>query len=277
MKFPSPRQIITSPPGRALIATAIAWLLAFFYCRGRYWRDPHSAFFKSETVYDQYYSKYRASQSQTFIEHAAGDTNLGKAKGTPEICAAFVTVKRETTQYVDNAVASVLEGLTSGEREKLFLYVLFADTQTGRHPSWKQPWLENAVDVAVGYNVTRDVLKNLIEWEEKKDWWSKGVLCVYPPSFVPTWLWNRQLTFILCTVIISTRSSSANLQVLHIRSCSKTTSSSQKAGWLKSDKHSSRSSSTHSRTPPFKTGSICAFSTQKLLLDGKQVITGTGI
>jgi hypothetical protein len=181
MKFPSLRQIITSPPGRAFIATAIAWLLAFFYCRGRYWRDPHSAFFKSETVYDQHYSKYRASQSHAFIEHAAGDTSLGKAKGTPEICAAFVTVKRETTQYVDNAVASVLEGLTPGEREKLFLYVLFADTQTGRHPSWKQPWLEQSVDLAEGYNVTRDVLKNLIEWEEKKDWWSKGVLCVYPP------------------------------------------------------------------------------------------------
>jgi hypothetical protein len=50
-----------------------------------------------------------------------------------------VTVKRDTTQYVDNAVASVLEGLSAGEREKLFLYVLFADTQTGRHPSWQQP------------------------------------------------------------------------------------------------------------------------------------------
>ncbi|KAH8750672.1 hypothetical protein F5882DRAFT_454598 [Hyaloscypha sp. PMI_1271] len=62
----------------------------------------------------------------------------------------------ETTQYVDNAVASVMEGLTVGEREKVFLYVLFADTETGRHPSWKQPWLENSVDLAVGYNVSEE-------------------------------------------------------------------------------------------------------------------------
>jgi hypothetical protein len=179
MKVPSPRHIVTSPAGRALIATAIAWLLAFIYCHGRYWRDPHSAFFQSETVYEQHYSKYRASQAQAFIEHATTATKLGKVKGTPEICAAFVTVKRETTQYVDNAVASVMQGLTTGEREKLFLYVLFADTETGRHPSWKQPWLENSVDLAVGYNVSEVVMKDLKEWEEEKKWYKKGLLCVY--------------------------------------------------------------------------------------------------
>ncbi|KAE9369310.1 hypothetical protein N431DRAFT_427493 [Stipitochalara longipes BDJ] len=175
MKLPSPRHVVTSPAGRVLIATAMAWLLAFFYCRGRYWRDPHSAFFRSETVYEQQYSKYRASQAQAFIEHAATDTSLAKVKGTPEVCAAFVTVKRETTQYVDNAVASVMEGLTAGEREKLFLYVLFADTEAGRHPSWEQPWLANSVDLAVGYNVSEDVMKDLKEWEEKKEWYKKGL------------------------------------------------------------------------------------------------------
>jgi hypothetical protein len=57
---------------------AIAWLLAFIYCHGRYWRDPHSAFFQSETVYEQRYSKYRALQAQAFIEHATTATKLGK-------------------------------------------------------------------------------------------------------------------------------------------------------------------------------------------------------
>lgn len=97
-------------------------------------------------------------------------------KGTPEICAAFVTVKRETTQYVDNAIASVLEGLTAAEREKLFLYVLFADTEPQRHPSWAQPWMMNSVDSVVGYNVSEDVMKDLKEWEEKKEWYKKGLL-----------------------------------------------------------------------------------------------------
>jgi hypothetical protein len=178
MKIPSPHHIATFPASRALIATAVAWLLAFFYCRGRYWRDPHSAFFQSETVYELHYSKFRASQAEAFIQHAATDSNLGKVKGTPEICAAFVTIKRETTQYVDNAVASVVEGLTTGEREKLFLYVLFANTQTERHPTWKQPWLENSVDLAVGYNVSEDTMRNLEEWEEKKEWYKKGLLSV---------------------------------------------------------------------------------------------------
>jgi hypothetical protein len=53
--------------------------------------------------------------------------------------------------------------------------VLFADTETGRHPSWKQPWLENSVDLAVGYNVSEDIMKDLKEWEEKKEWYKKGL------------------------------------------------------------------------------------------------------
>ena len=171
------RHLFSLPVTRALIITGAFWLVSFAYCKHRFWRDPHSAFFSSERVYDFHYSADRQAQAQGYISHASESIDpLPKATGTPEFCAAFVTVKREKIQYVDEAVASVLEGLNVEERGKLSLQVLFADTDTKTHPSWEKAWLRNAVDGMVGYNVTEDTLKNLQKWETDRDFYSKGVL-----------------------------------------------------------------------------------------------------
>jgi hypothetical protein len=165
------------PAGRILLVTAALWLLSFTICKYRYWRDPHSAFFSSDHVYDLQYSLHRQIESDAYIKQAGEpDWILNKARGTPEICAAFVTVKRDNIQYVDEAVASLLEGLTDEERSKLWVSVLFADTVVDKHPSWKQPWLVNAVDEIIGYNVSEKVLGSLREWEKERNFYRKGVL-----------------------------------------------------------------------------------------------------
>ena len=160
-----------------LLLTVILWLSACIFCKHQYWRDPHSAFFSSEHVYDLQYSLHRQEEADAFIKHATETGNmLSKSKGTPDICAAFVTVKRENVQYVDEAIGSLLAGLTIDEREKLFVAVLFADTETAIHPSWQQPWLLNAVDKVSGYNVSNEVMKHLKVWEKERNFYRKGVL-----------------------------------------------------------------------------------------------------
>lgn len=171
------RCILNFPASRTLIVSGVLWLVVFAYCKHRFWRDPHSAFFSSDGVYDLHYSADRKNQSQAYISHVSQPTqHLPKGSATPEICAAFVTVKRENKQYVDEAVASVLEGLNEDERRKLSLQILFADTETQKHPSWEKEWLRNAVDKMVSYNVSDETMSKLKEWEMARNFYSKGVL-----------------------------------------------------------------------------------------------------
>lgn len=176
-------RIALSSAGRTFIVSLISWLLVFQYCHLRYWREPHSAFFHSEHVYELKYSQYRETQADAYIELAkAPSAPLAKASATPEICSAFITVKRENKQYIDVAVGSMLEGLTNEERSKLFAYVLFANVDPTVHPTFNQPWLNNAVDAAGGYNVSEEVMAHLRDLEERRDFRAKGVLYVAIPS-----------------------------------------------------------------------------------------------
>jgi hypothetical protein len=96
--------------------------------------------------------------------------------GQPEICAAFVTVKRESKQYVDVAIGSLLEGLTEDEREMLYIHVLFANTDPTIHPSWGKSWLRGVVDSVESYVVSDEVLQHLRTLEMERNWREKGVL-----------------------------------------------------------------------------------------------------
>lgn len=110
-----PVRLFLSPAGRAFIISLSLWLLAFLYCRQHFWHDPHSAFFSSEHIYDLKYSAFRQLQAESFIASTKFTNRTATVSRHPEICAAFVTVKRETKQYIDAAVGSLLEGLTVEE------------------------------------------------------------------------------------------------------------------------------------------------------------------
>ena len=176
-----------APTLRALLASLLTYLLAFSYCSHTFWRDPHSAFFRSERVYDLHYSLLQRSRAQEFLGAAnttiedadatgAGGKRTFKLAGAePVLCAAFVTVARETNYFAE-AVGSMLEGLTDQEREQLYLFVLFADTQSDKHPSWQEPWLRRVVDAAEPYKISDADLARVREAEEKRNYYVKGVL-----------------------------------------------------------------------------------------------------
>lgn len=170
------RKLLQLPLIRILLVSTALWLVAFAYAKHRFWRDPHSAFFSSDGVYDLHYSKDRQVQAQAYISKASEPSAVLHKANRPEYCAAFVTVRREGIQYVDEAVASLLEGLNDEERGALSVQLLFADTDAKKHPSWESKWLHDAVDGMIGYNVTDETMTTLIEWEAKRDFYRKGVL-----------------------------------------------------------------------------------------------------
>ena len=170
-------------PARALLVTGLLWLTAFFTCRWTLWRDPHSAFFQSETVYELGYSRIRSDQALRFVDKAnltiapAATGNTTDSQD-PLLCVALVTVKRDPIQYLAETVGSILEGLHPDERAALYLYVLFANTDPTIHPEWNATWLNNLADLAEGYDLTDTEMEKVRKAEKERNFYVKGVLYV---------------------------------------------------------------------------------------------------
>ncbi|KAJ5519171.1 Glycosyl transferase family 54 [Penicillium expansum] len=148
-------------------------------CRIKFWRDPHSAFFKEHHVYDMDYSLYQEREARHFLSRHNSDLNpppYVKSDPTPLVCVAIVTVRRDSDDYFEASVGSLLEGLEERERSKLYLSVLFADTEPRVHPSWGQKWIERLTDSATTYNVSDEQLKHLQTLEREKNFYEKGQL-----------------------------------------------------------------------------------------------------
>lgn len=191
------RHLLTGPSIRVCLVSVLVYGLLILYCKRALWRDPHSAFFNDDHVYELDYSNYRIEEAEKFIQvanktlessrDAEGNskyvdesiTGLGKGTGKPVLCAAYVTVRREHKQYLSEAVGSMLTGLSPKERAALNLTILFADTEPTTHPNWKNPWVQNVVDAAQTYTGLTEA-----QWEEvkgaetEKNYYVKGVLYV---------------------------------------------------------------------------------------------------
>lgn len=198
------RHLLTGPSIRACLVTVLVYGLLILYCKRALWRDPHSAFFKDDHVYELGYSNYRIEEAKKFIqvanktlESSSRDaeegnsksvedesiTGLGKGTGNkPVLCAAYVTIRRERKQYFPEAVGSMLTGLSPEERDALNLTVLFADTEPTTHPNWKNPWVQNVVDAAQTYTgLTEAQWEEVKRAETEKNYYVKGVLYVGCP------------------------------------------------------------------------------------------------
>ncbi|WEW58064.1 hypothetical protein PRK78_003531 [Emydomyces testavorans] len=171
-------QLLRLHATKVVLVSAFLWLAAFEYCRYQFWRDPHSAFFNDRHVYDLKYSLRREHEAQHFISRYNSPSDPPDAiKGGPSpiMCAAFVTVKRGSDDYFTASIGSLLEGLDPRERRALHLKVLFADTDSTRHSSWGQKWVDRLTDVASTYNVSEAQLRHLQKLEKDRNFYEKGV------------------------------------------------------------------------------------------------------
>lgn len=170
--------ILASLAGKVFLVSLILYGIAFEYCRLRYWRDPHSAFFDDTHVYDLKYSLYREHEALQHI--SAYNAKIQPPTSTyasskPQMCLAFVTVKRDQVNYFDASIGSLLSGLDDKERRVFSLNVLFANTDPDVHPSWGQLWMDRLVDSVSSYNVSEKGFKRLRALEESHNWYEKGV------------------------------------------------------------------------------------------------------
>lgn len=175
--------IILSSAGKVFLVSLSCWLLSFTYCKFRYWRDPHSAFFNSDHVYDLKYTSFREAQANALIRYAAQPSaNLKKASSNPEICVVWTTLQRNGKNYIDPAIASMLEGLTDEERAKILVHAFFVNTDPTVHDSWNATWLRKGVDHVWSYDIDNETMAHLQALEEARDFREKGVLYVTKKS-----------------------------------------------------------------------------------------------
>jgi hypothetical protein len=176
------RQLLKLPPVRILIATGTIWLTVFTLFKFTLWREPHSAFFKSDHVYDLKYSALRQKEAIEFVRnanvsdaHRSPEADQVKSAFPPIICAAFVTIKRDNQQYLEESIGSMLHSLYPEERQALYLSLLFADTNPSVHPSWQQTWTHNLADRVSTYNLTKEEMEKVKGAEEQRNWYVKGL------------------------------------------------------------------------------------------------------
>lgn len=175
--LPTIRALVTSSAGVTLACTAILWLSIFAACKHLLWRDPHTAFFSEDGVYDLDYSSFRQAEAQEYIAQAEEGTHnrtQTPETSTPTICAAITTFNRNGRQYLNETVGSMLAGLTGEERNELKIQLLFAHVDSTVHPDWDAKWL-NTLDQWGTYNVSDEDLRQVQEWETAQNFYAKGV------------------------------------------------------------------------------------------------------
>ncbi|KAF7918182.1 uncharacterized protein EAE98_009794 [Botrytis deweyae] len=196
--LPHPNALIPSRSAFLYFLTSTTiWLLLFSFFRHVYWRDPHSAFFDSTHVYEKDYSDRRQSSGLSFLDdlvernqtslfsnstsNLSGDSDGDGDTEVPDMCIAYVTIKRDMQdrnkgrQYIDAALGTMIDGLSEEERKRVWIYLLFADTDPSVHPLWGEEWLGRVVDDYGGYEVGGERREWLEELMKQKEWQIKGV------------------------------------------------------------------------------------------------------
>ncbi|ORY61007.1 uncharacterized protein BCR38DRAFT_349829 [Pseudomassariella vexata] len=167
------------PSLKLLIGWVLLYTVLIVYGYARFYRDPGSIFYDPDRAFVRQYTDFRLRQVAAFISAYDKDAlrPVTKAGASPKICVHVTTVKRDGQQYIDETIASVLEGLTSEEREDIYVSVFFANTDPTIHPSYHNPWLRHVVDEV--YSVppdNGDLIHRLEGYEDKGDYSAKGVV-----------------------------------------------------------------------------------------------------
>lgn len=155
------RAFFRTPAGRVLATTIVSWLIAFIFCKYQFWRDPHSTFFDSASVYEMEYTKTREAEAKVLIDNPEPHIPTWD----PALCVGIISVKRKEIQYLNGTIGSIFAGLTEEERAALNVQILFADLEASDHPDYDREWLK-IVDYWSGYDISEEQLEKLRQYLE---------------------------------------------------------------------------------------------------------------
>ncbi|KAM0714696.1 hypothetical protein Q7P37_009713 [Cladosporium fusiforme] len=151
-----PRVSVAATPLTLLYMFTFIYLTTVLYIRSISSRDPGSWFFDPSTAYRASHSDERRRQAELFVGAAnttafssyTGHLENGKA---PRMCIGIPSVAREP-RHIDATIGSLVDGLTTHQRNELYLIVLLPHSDATKHSAYQEPWLRNLVDEIIHYN-----------------------------------------------------------------------------------------------------------------------------
>jgi hypothetical protein len=145
---------------------AVSALIVVFYLYGISSRDPGSFFFDQNTAYARRYSSIRQEQAEHFIKIALTTPGHGRSATPVPLCVGIPSIARDNVRYLGTTVGSLLQGLSSEERDGIHLVVFIAHTEPSVHPTYQEAWLEHLTDEVLLYNLSQAELSHVKELEK---------------------------------------------------------------------------------------------------------------
>ena len=149
----------SSGKSTAIFLFIALYICAVQYCRWKYYRDPTSFFFDPRRGYAEGYSSVRRHEADRFIRSASSlvdddshNKTLLRASAQPKFCVGVSSIARDHVRYFHTAVGSLLEGLTTQERQEIYLVLFIAHTDPTTHPAYSESWLGNVADRVLTYD-----------------------------------------------------------------------------------------------------------------------------
>ncbi|KAL8968099.1 MAG: hypothetical protein Q9183_002624 [Haloplaca sp. 2 TL-2023] len=170
-------QLSKSSTTTLLGISGLLWLLLYLYLRLTSYRDPTSYFFDEISGYERRYSLQREREAHNFVRSANNTRNEPiKSTGEPSMCVGVATIARPAGhQYVRGTIGSLLEGLSTEDRQTIYLMPFIAHTKPAQHPIYKEPWLTALSDRVLQYDATGEELVRLQQFEEGRHWRNKSM------------------------------------------------------------------------------------------------------
>lgn len=164
----------------AILFFIVFYICAAQYCRLHYYRDPTSLFFDPRRAYTEGYSAVRRQEADGFIESASKPTfKKITASPKPSFCVGVASVARGSARYFSTSVGSLLEGLTTEERQEIYLVLFIAHTDPQTHPTYAEPWVENVADQVLTYALPEDQLEHIRKLERDRGLFREKALFDY--------------------------------------------------------------------------------------------------
>lgn len=173
-------RLTPSPLLLTILYSLVPLTLLVLFARHISWRDPGSLFFDPSHAYDFHYSNVRLRQAYEFLSEAA--TTSFQQHGDQSqaaMCVGVASIARNGARYLRTTVASLLEGLSREERDRIFLTVFIAETNASTHPAYHEQWLENVADKILLYDLSPEKLEHFKNLEEDHTLVSEKMLFDY--------------------------------------------------------------------------------------------------
>jgi len=159
-------------PFKVVCVLASVYVTAVLIARKIAAKDPGSWFFDPRTAYEARYTKVRQTQAESFVGVAnvstfSRPTSSQLETRTARMRIGILSVAREP-RYLDATVGSLLDGLTTDERDELHLIVLLPYSDPTRHSAYREPLLHNLVDEVTHYDTSTPQSDHIIALENEE-------------------------------------------------------------------------------------------------------------